>query len=85
MVVQACLLLLLNFLHPRIADIAPPDQWTIPHDASYLYYCDNETVYGVEFADVPDSQGRSILFDTTLGSNRLSTWLVQRRRQDAGG
>lgn len=33
-----------------------PDQstWNLTEDASYLYYCDNETVHGVEFGFVPD-------------------------------
>lgn len=33
-----------------------PDQkdWKIIKDAAYFYYCDNETVHGVEFHEVPD-------------------------------
>lgn len=29
------------------------DQWNLDPEASYLYYCDNETVDGVEFHDIP--------------------------------
>ncbi|KAK9874548.1 hypothetical protein WA026_005387 [Henosepilachna vigintioctopunctata] len=34
-----------------------PDQssWTLNPDASYLYYCDNETVDGVEFPFIPNN------------------------------
>lgn len=28
--------------------------WSVPRDASYLYYCENETLTGVEFQAAPD-------------------------------
>lgn len=34
--------------------IAPRHFWQIDDDAAYFFYCDNETVHGVEFDEVPD-------------------------------
>ena len=33
--------------------IPPESEWRTSPDAAYLYYCDNETIHGVEFPDVP--------------------------------
>ena len=38
-------------------DIPDESQWSRGEDPAYLYYCDNETVVGVEFPDVPDAKG----------------------------
>lgn len=35
-------------------EISARSQWQIDHEAAYFFYCDNETVHGVEFAEVPD-------------------------------
>ncbi len=35
--------------------IPPPSEWTLSKEASYLHYCPNETVEGVEFDYVPES------------------------------
>ncbi|RZB40273.1 Aminotran 5 domain containing protein, partial [Asbolus verrucosus] len=43
--------------------IPPESTWTLNPDASYLYYCDNETVDGVEFPYVPNSNGVPIVCD----------------------
>ncbi|RZC39048.1 phosphoserine aminotransferase, partial [Asbolus verrucosus] len=43
--------------------IPPESTWTLSPDASYLYYCDNETVDGVEFPYVPNSNGVPIVCD----------------------
>ena len=36
-----------------------PDEstWSRDKDASYLYYCDNETIHGVEFPFIPSNEG----------------------------
>ncbi len=49
-----------------------PDQkeWQLTGQAAYLYYTDNETIAGVEFADVPDIGGIPLVCDMT--SNFLS-------------
>jgi len=42
-----------------------PDQrtWKLNPDASYVYYCDNETVDGVEFTYVPETNGVPLVTD----------------------
>lgn len=49
-----------------------PDQstWNLDPNASYVYYCDNETVDGVEFNFVPDTKGVPLVAD--MSSNFLS-------------
>lgn len=34
-------------------DIPSQDSWSLNPDAAYCLYCDNETVHGIEFDDVP--------------------------------
>lgn len=49
-----------------------PDQstWNLNPDASYVYYCANETIHGVEFHDVPETNGVPLVCD--MSSNILS-------------
>jgi len=49
-----------------------PDQstWKLNPDASYVYYCGNETVHGVEFQDVPETNGVPLVCD--MSSNILT-------------
>ncbi|MCH9769707.1 MAG: 3-phosphoserine/phosphohydroxythreonine transaminase [Gammaproteobacteria bacterium] len=49
-----------------------PDQssWENYNDADYLYYCDNETVHGLEFNKVPDSKDVPLVCD--MSSNILT-------------
>jgi len=49
-----------------------PDQshWKIDPDAAYMYYCDNETIHGVEFNFIPDCKGMPLVCD--FSSNALS-------------
>lgn len=49
-----------------------PDQseWKLDPNASFVYYCDNETVDGVEFDFVPDTNGVPIVCD--MSSNFMS-------------
>ncbi|XP_003746477.1 probable phosphoserine aminotransferase [Galendromus occidentalis] len=45
-----------NEVFPRPAkfdNIPPESGWKTSPDAAYLYYCDNETIHGVEFPRVP--------------------------------
>ena len=52
--------------------LAIPDasQWSLSPDASYVYYCANETIHGVEFQDIPDTNGIPLVCD--MSSNILS-------------
>lgn len=34
--------------------VPPASEWTTSPDAAYFYYCDNETIHGVEMPEVPD-------------------------------
>ncbi|KAK3590638.1 hypothetical protein CHS0354_013672 [Potamilus streckersoni] len=49
-----------------------PDQstWNLNPDASYVYYCANETIHGVEFQFVPETNGVPLVCD--MSSNILS-------------
>lgn len=45
-------------------------EWKLDPNASYVYYCDNETVDGVEFDFVPDTNGVPLVCD--MSSNFMS-------------
>jgi len=32
--------------------IAPPSTWTLSDNSKYIYYCDNETIHGIEFPKI---------------------------------
>ena len=51
---------------------AIPDEstWLDYSDAAYLYYCDNETVHGLEFNSIPDAGNVPIICD--MSSNLLT-------------
>jgi len=44
--------------------------WTIDEQAAYLHYTSNETIHGVEFSELPDSKGLTLVSD--MSSNILS-------------
>lgn len=48
-----------NVIKPdKFTSIPDESTWNRSENASYLYYCDNETVHGVEFQFVPSTQGK---------------------------
>lgn len=49
-----------------------PDQtsWNLNPEASYVFYCDNETIHGVEFPFVPETNGVPLVCD--MSSNILT-------------
>ncbi|XP_067014650.2 probable phosphoserine aminotransferase [Anabrus simplex] len=51
-------------------DIPDPSTWNLDPNASYVYYCANETVHGVEFPYIPDTKGIPLVSD--MSSNILS-------------
>uniref|UniRef100_A0A8C9F7P7 Phosphoserine aminotransferase 1 n=1 Tax=Pavo cristatus TaxID=9049 RepID=A0A8C9F7P7_PAVCR len=62
-----------NIVHPKLSaytNIPDPATWNLNPDASYVYYCANETVHGVEFDFVPDVKGAVLVCD--MSSNFLS-------------
>jgi len=62
-----------NIVHPpqtKYTNIPDKSTWTLNPEASYVYYCANETVHGVEFPFVPETNGVPIVTD--MSSNILS-------------
>ncbi|XP_029471587.1 phosphoserine aminotransferase [Rhinatrema bivittatum] len=62
-----------SIVHPKLASytqIPDPSSWHLNPEASYVYYCANETVHGVEFDLVPDVKGAVLVCD--MSSNFLS-------------
>ncbi|XP_068410008.1 phosphoserine aminotransferase isoform X2 [Eschrichtius robustus] len=62
-----------NIVHPKLGSytkIPDPSTWNLSPDASYVYYCANETVHGVEFDFIPDVNGAVLVCD--MSSNFLS-------------
>lgn len=51
-------------------EIPDPSTWNLNPDASYVYFCANETVHGVEFNFIPDVKGAVLVCD--MSSNFLS-------------
>ena len=44
-------------------EIPDPEQWQLRSDAAYLHYTPNETIGGVEFHSIPDSNGVPLVAD----------------------
>ncbi|KAL1505542.1 hypothetical protein ABEB36_005085 [Hypothenemus hampei] len=51
-------------------NIPEPSTWTITSNASYVYYCDNETIQGVEYPFIPDTKGVPLVAD--MSSNLMT-------------
>lgn len=52
------------------ADIPDRSTWSLNPSASYVYYCCNETVDGVEFNFIPDT--KEVVLVSDMSSNFLS-------------
>jgi phosphoserine aminotransferase len=62
-----------NLVFPKpekFTTIVSQAAWTLDPNASYVYYCDNETVDGVEFNFVPETNGVPLVCD--MSSNFMS-------------
>lgn len=44
-------------------DIQPVAEWVLPDEASYIHYCPNETIDGIEIFDVPKHKNAPIVAD----------------------
>jgi len=53
----------------KFTTITPQADWSLSADAEYLHFCDNETVHGVEFPELPQSDK---LLVSDMSSNILS-------------
>ncbi|XP_058062681.1 probable phosphoserine aminotransferase [Anopheles bellator] len=54
----------------KYSTVPDPKQWKLDPDASYVYYCDNETIGGIEFDVVPETGSVPLVVD--MSSNMLS-------------
>jgi len=62
-----------NVIHDKLSkygSIPDPKTWKLNPDASYVYYCKNETVEGVEFQFIPETHGVPLVCD--MSSNIFS-------------
>lgn len=50
--------------------IPDSSSWSLNPSASYVYYCCNETVHGIEFNFIPDTKG--VILACDMSSNFLS-------------
>ncbi|XP_061837817.1 phosphoserine aminotransferase isoform X1 [Nerophis lumbriciformis] len=63
----------INIVHPKLdsyTKIPDPSSWSLNPAASYVYYCCNETVHGVEYNFTPETNG--VLLVSDMSSNFLS-------------
>lgn len=54
----------------KYTDIPDKSTWNLNPDASYVYYCSNETIHGVEFHDIPETGDVPLVAD--MSSNILT-------------
>ncbi|EFN85445.1 probable phosphoserine aminotransferase [Harpegnathos saltator] len=54
----------------KYTEIPDPSTWNLDPNASYVYYCANETVHGIEFDYVPETNGVPLVAD--MSSNILT-------------
>lgn len=62
-----------NVVFPKLdkyGSIPDPSTWNLDPEASYVYYCANETVEGVEFQYIPETNGVPLVAD--MSSNIFS-------------
>ncbi|XP_076843215.1 phosphoserine aminotransferase isoform X2 [Brachyhypopomus gauderio] len=62
-----------NVVHPQLDTytcIPDSSTWSLNPSASYVYYCSNETVHGVEFNFIPDT--KDVILVSDMSSNFLS-------------
>lgn len=61
-----------NWVTPKpdvFTGVPDPKTWKLDSNASYFYYCDNETVHGVEFDFIPEVK---VPIVCDMSSNALS-------------
>ncbi|XP_003382931.1 PREDICTED: phosphoserine aminotransferase-like [Amphimedon queenslandica] len=63
-----------NYVLPKTSkyiEVPHESKWQLTPEASYVYYCDNETVHGVEFPSIPNvGEGKTLVCD--MSSNFLT-------------
>ncbi len=48
-----------------LLSVLPEDQWELSSDAVYVHYCNNETISGVAFLEIPNTDGVPLVCDMT--------------------
>ncbi|GFR78631.1 phosphoserine aminotransferase, partial [Elysia marginata] len=54
----------------KYTSIPDPSTWNLNPEASYVYFCANETIHGVEFQHIPETNGVPLVCD--MSSNILT-------------
>ncbi|XP_018357079.1 PREDICTED: probable phosphoserine aminotransferase isoform X3 [Trachymyrmex septentrionalis] len=54
----------------KYIEIPHPSTWNLNANASYVYYCANETIHGIEFDFIPETNGIPLVAD--MSSNILT-------------
>ena len=65
-----CKVLIFKLLSISYSGVPKQEELNLNPDAAYVYYCDNETVNGVEFSYIPDTGDVPLVVD--MSSNILS-------------
>lgn len=63
----------INKVVPKVSkytSIPDPSTWNLNPEASYVYYCSNETIHGIEYQYIPETNGVPLVCD--MSSNMLS-------------
>lgn len=47
----------------KYTEVPPQSEWNLDPNAAYVYYCDNETIEGVEFDAIPETNGVTLVCD----------------------
>jgi len=65
----------INWVVPKsdkYQDVPSQDKWKLNKDASYFYYCANETIHGIELSDIPDIIPKDVPIVCDMSSNFLT-------------
>lgn len=81
-----------NLVLPKVSKhTTVPDQttWNLDKNASYVYYCDNETADGVEFPFIPETDGvplvadmSSNIFSRPFDVNKVSELFKEKKKKE---
>ena len=66
----------MNFMKNRVADYIITGQWAkkaakdcsdlpVSEDADYVYICENNTIYGTKFKELPNTKGKTLIADVS--------------------
>ncbi|CAF4932519.1 unnamed protein product, partial [Rotaria sp. Silwood1] len=56
----------------KYQDVPSEDTWKLTDDASYFYYCANETIHGIELDDIPTIVPKDVPIVCDMSSNFLT-------------